>query len=78
VRYVVNAQILFQGSLVLQEEVIEPVTSSPTKAALHPNSVYDEDSVLSEDKTIYKSYINLKYIDDTSAESTPEKALMRT
>ncbi|XP_045186890.2 uncharacterized protein LOC123544871 isoform X2 [Mercenaria mercenaria] len=66
------------GSLVLQEEVIEPETASPTKAALHPNSVYDEDSVLSEDKTIYKSYINLKYIDDTSAESTPEKVLIRT
>lgn len=66
------------GSLVQQEEVIEPETASPTKAALHPNSVMDDDTVFSEDKKIYKSYINLKYIDDTSAESTPEKSLLRT
>lgn len=66
------------GSLVQQEEVIEPETASPTKAALHPNSVLDDDTVFSEDKKIYKSYINLKYIDDTSAESTPEKSLLRT
>lgn len=65
------------GSLVLQEEVIEPEVSSPTKAALHVNSLYDEDMVLKEDKSIFKSYINLKYIDDSSVESTPEKTLLR-
>lgn len=58
--------------------MIEPETVSPTKATLTANSVYDEDKVFTEDKNIYKSYINLKYIDDTSVESTPEKALLRT
>jgi hypothetical protein len=39
--------------------------------------MYDEDMVLKEDKSIFKSYINLKYIDDSSVESTPEKTLLR-
>ncbi|KAL4238037.1 hypothetical protein ACF0H5_002748 [Mactra antiquata] len=62
-----------QGSLVQQEEVIEAESASPTKA-LRPK--FDEDTK-TEDEKIYRSYINLKYIDE-SVESTPEKIALRT
>ena len=66
----------FQGSMVIQEDIIDPESTSPTKA-LYVNKEYDEDQALKEDEKIFNSYLNLRFIDDTSVEGTPERALIK-
>lgn len=40
------------------------------------NSVYTEGDVMKEDQNIFKSYLNLRYIDENE-ECTPEKKLLK-
>lgn len=60
------------GSMVIQEELIEPESTSPTKA-LYINKEYNEESAMKEDEKIFNSYLNLRFIDDTSMVGTPER-----
>ena len=58
--------------MVIQEELIEPESTSPTKA-LYINKEYNEESAMKEDEKIFNSYLNLRFIDDTSMVGTPER-----
>ena len=62
--------------MVIQEDMIEPESTSPTKA-LYVNKEFDEDLATKEDKKIFNSYLSLRFIDDTSVEGTPERALIK-
>ena len=62
--------------MVIQEDLLEPESTSPTKA-LYVNIEFDEDLATKEDENIFNSYLNLRFIDDTSMEGTPEKALIK-
>ena len=62
--------------MVIQEDMIEPESTSPTKA-LYVNKEFDEDLATKEDEKIFNSYLNLRFIDDTSVEGTPKRALIK-
>ena len=62
--------------MVIHEDLIEPESTSPTKA-LYVNKEFDEDLATKEDKKIFNSYLSLRFIDDTSVEGTPERALIK-
>ena len=66
----------FKGSMVLQEELIEPESTSPTKA-LYVNSEFNPDEASKEDEKIFNSYLNLRFIDDSSVEGTPERIIIK-
>ncbi|XP_052769945.1 uncharacterized protein LOC128209781 isoform X2 [Mya arenaria] len=61
-----------------REEVITAQTASPQKAAApRASHVPTEEEVVQQDKDIFHSYWNLRYIDDVSAVCTPDKHLIQ-
>ena len=65
----------FQESL--HEEIIAPETTSPTRALVINNDVFDEEDIFKQDQKIFQSYLNLRFIDDSSVEVTPEKIIVK-
>ncbi|KAH3845993.1 hypothetical protein DPMN_088288 [Dreissena polymorpha] len=58
----------------VQEGNIAPETAAPN-VALCPKLVFNDDDVVKEDQSIYHSYYNLPYIDESAA-NTPERQLL--
>lgn len=54
--------------------MIEVDAAKPTHALYVKPEVYDDEAVVTEDKNIYRSYLNFPYIDDESKESTPVRS----
>lgn len=67
---------VFQGSEGVHEEPLTADTATPNKSAPLKNSLLTEGDAQKEDQNIFKSYSNLKYIDE-SEENTPERRLLK-
>jgi len=67
--------VYLQGSGGIQEEAMIAETAATNKSTPNKNHLGVDGNASMEDKDIFKSYLNLRYIDE-GEESTPEKKLL--
>ena len=58
--------------MVIPEETTDLESACPT-TALYVNTAFDEEVATKEDEKIFDSYLDIKFIDESSIEGTPER-----
>ena len=62
--------------MVIPEETTELEIACPT-TVLYVNTAFDEELATKEDEKIFDIYPNLKFIDESSMEGTPERVIIK-